>query len=119
MKLDAVAPTLAGRPAAAAEAAARKAPPSDPRLAKAARDLEGIFVRQLVAAAKLGGKSAESGYGAMAADALSTGIQAGGGLGLARRIEEALSASLRPVAPAASALAAPLATSAPLSGAPR
>ena len=119
MKLDAVTPALAARPAAAAEAASRKAPPSDPRLAKAAQDLEGIFVRQLVAAAKLGGKSGDSGYGAMATDALATGIQSGGGLGLARRIEEALSASLRPVAPAASAQAALLATSAPLSGAPR
>ncbi len=98
MKIDALTSAV---PSVAAEkpAGARPAHPSDPRLAKAAQDLEGIFVRQLVAAAKLGGKSAESGYGAMAADALATGIQAGGGLGLARRIEDALSGSLRPVAP--------------------
>ena len=112
MKLDAITPTLPGQ-AAAKAAPARPEKARDPHLAKAAQDLEGIFVRQLVAAAKLGGKSGQSGYGAMAVDALANGIQAGGGLGLARRIEDALSSSLRPVAPAALAPTTPLTTKSP------
>jgi Rod binding domain-containing protein len=117
VKIDAVSPSIPLATEKTATAQAHKA--ADPRLEKAAREMEGVFIRQLVAAAKLGGKSGESGYGAMATDALATGIQQGGGLGLAKRIEDALSATLRPVAHAAAPGAAPLASGAPLSGAPR
>lgn len=66
----------------------KKAAPS--ALDKAAQELETSFVRQLLQSAKIGGKGSENGYGSMAVDALATGIQSGGGLGLARSIERAL-----------------------------
>ena len=61
---------------------------------KVAHEFEALLVRQLVASAKLGGKEGERGYGAMAVDALSTGVMQGGGLGLARQLEDALSRAL-------------------------
>ena len=71
--------------------APKKPPPRAPSaLHKAAEELETSFVRQLLQAAKIGGKGAENGYGSMAVDALAKGIQAGGGLGLATQIERAL-----------------------------
>jgi Rod binding domain-containing protein len=66
----------------------RKEAPS--ALRKAAEELETSFLHQLLESAKIGGKGAENGYGSMAVDALAKGIQAGGGLGLARQIERAL-----------------------------
>lgn len=77
-----------GHPGAAA--AGTEETPRNPALEKAAAEMEAVFIRQLLAAAKIGGQSSDSGYGAMAVDALATGIQNGGGIGLARRIEEAL-----------------------------
>jgi Rod binding domain-containing protein len=71
-------------------AAAAKAP-GDPRLRKAAQDFEQAFVRNILDAAHFGGKDGEKGYGAMAVEALASGIESGGGLGLARQIEHALS----------------------------
>jgi Rod binding domain-containing protein len=59
-------------------------------LHKAAEELETSFLHQLLESAKIGGKDAKNGYGSMAVDALAQGIQAGGGLGLARQIERAL-----------------------------
>lgn len=90
----------------AAAGVERAAPKKDAGLARAAAEMESVFVRHLLEAAKIGGPSGQSGYGSMAVDALATGIQQGGGLGLTRRIEEALSqhhaappvASLTPVA---------------------
>jgi Rod binding domain-containing protein len=64
--------------------------PASTALQKAAEELETSFVRQLLEEAKIGGKGAENGYGSMAVDALAKGIQAGGGMGLARQIERAL-----------------------------
>lgn len=68
-------------------------------VAKAAQEMEGVFVRHLLAAAKMGGSSSDSGYGSMAVDALAQGIQGGGGLGLARAIEEALAPPRHPPPP--------------------
>jgi Rod binding domain-containing protein len=59
---------------------------------KAASEFESIFVRQLLTAAKIGG-SKGGGYGSMAVDALASGIQTGGGIGLAGAIEKSLDAS--------------------------
>jgi Rod binding domain-containing protein len=69
--------------------------PKDPRTAKlekAAGEFEQIFVKQLLKEAKLGGSQKEGGYGDMAVDALASGVQKGGGLGLAKQIEAALAA---------------------------
>lgn len=96
-------PSLESQKAAAAE----RAKP-DPALHRAVSEMESVFVRHLLEAAKLGGKSGESGYGAMATDALAAGIQAGGGLGLARAIEDSLRSSR------SSSPASPRATAAPL-----
>lgn len=87
MNIKAMTP-IAPHPAADPTKPTRKAPPS--ALDKAAEELETSFIRQLLQSAKIGGKDAENGYGSMAVDALATGIEAGGGLGLARQIERAL-----------------------------
>jgi Rod binding domain-containing protein len=76
---------------------ASKAAAHDPRVEKlrhAATEFESILVKQLLKAAKIGGAGAEkaNGYADMAVDALASGIEGGGGLGLARRIEEAIGA---------------------------
>lgn len=70
-----------------------KAESVDPQLKHVAEEFEGIFLRQLLQNAKVGGKDGDHGYGAMAVDALASGIQAGGGLGLARAIEQSLARS--------------------------
>jgi hypothetical protein len=58
-----------------------------------------MLVKQQLKGAKLGGSGdaagegdKASGYGDMAVDALASAIQHGGGLGLARRIEQAVGA---------------------------
>jgi len=66
---------------------AKKEAPTE--LSKLAGEFEGIFLRQLLQSSEIIGKSA-GGYGAMAVDALASGIEKGGGLGLARQIEDAL-----------------------------
>jgi Rod binding domain-containing protein len=69
------------------------------KLRHAASEFEGILVKQLLKAAKLGASNGEekaNGYADMAVDALASGIQRAGGLGLARRIEEALSSRSHP-----------------------
>lgn len=66
------------------------------KLRHAASEFEGILVKQLLKAAKLGSPNGEekaNGYADMAVDALASGIERAGGLGLARRIEESLSRS--------------------------
>jgi Rod binding domain-containing protein len=85
---------------AAAPAAAAKEPSKakDAALKRAAEEFEGVLLRQILQTAKIGGKGGEKGYGAMAVDALATGLQAGGGLGLARAIEQALSSAQHPKA---------------------
>lgn len=72
----------------------------DPKLKAAAEEMEAAFLRQMLAAAKLLGSGGEKGYGSMAAEALAAGIEAGGGLGLARTIEQALSRQHEASAPA-------------------
>jgi len=72
------------------DASARKAE----KLHEATRDFESLLIKQLLSAAKVGGDSKGSGYADMAVDALATGIEKGGGLGLARRIEETIAHSL-------------------------
>lgn len=62
------------------------------KLEKAAGEFEQIFVKQLLKEAKVGGSQKEGGYGDMAVDALASGVQKGGGLGLAKQIEAALAA---------------------------
>lgn len=66
------------------------AKPADPALHRACEEFEAAFIKQLLTAAKVGGKQQDHGYGAMAVDALADGIVAGGGLGLARAVERAL-----------------------------
>jgi len=91
--VGALVPTVA--PAATAAAKASAAPagtkkPGDPALHRACEEFEASFVKQLLQAAKVGGKNQDHGYGAMAVDALASGIVSGGGLGLSRAIERAL-----------------------------
>lgn len=75
-------------------AAQPKTATADPRIAHVAAQFEEVFVRQLLTAAKIGGgKDEGGGYGAMAVDALASGISEGGGLGIAKQIEAALSHS--------------------------
>jgi Rod binding domain-containing protein len=72
------------------------------KLEKAAGEFESLFVKQLLKEAKIGGDQKSGGYADMAVDALATGIQRGGGLGLAKRIEQAMT-PVHPHAPAVSA----------------
>ena len=65
--------------------------PVDPALKRVCDQFEASFVKQLLEAAKIGGEDGERGYGQMAVDALAGGIEAGGGLGLSRSLERALS----------------------------
>ena len=74
-------------PAAGARAAV------DPKTHKMAQEFEAMFVRQILKSAKIGGHEKEDGFDGMAVDALATGITEGGGLGLARQIEESLRTS--------------------------
>jgi Rod binding domain-containing protein len=80
----------AARAATAPHPTGKTAPKVPAELSKLASEFEGIFVRQLLQSSEIIGKSA-GGYGAMAVDALASGIEQGGGLGLAEHIEEALS----------------------------
>ncbi len=69
------------------------APKLDPQIVKleeAARQFEAIFVRQLLKTAKFGGKSAKSGHGQMAVDAMANSISESGGLGLSTHIRDVL-----------------------------
>ncbi len=60
------------------------------RLHKVAQEFEAVMVHQLLEAAKLGGEEKDSGYKSMVVEAAASGISEGGGLGLAKQIEEAL-----------------------------
>lgn len=89
------APSASAAPTAAAGTHTGAAAQKDPRSAKlhhAAHEFESMLVKQLLKAAKMGGTGTDksSGYADMAVDALANGIEKGGGLGLARRIEDAL-----------------------------
>ncbi len=54
---------------------------------EAGKGFEAIFVRQMLASANVAGKS---GYADMAVEAIASAVTAGGGIGLARAIEDAL-----------------------------
>jgi Rod binding domain-containing protein len=69
---------------------------SDPKIAHVAQQFEEVFVRQLLSSAKMGGENDGGGYSAMTIDALATGVSKGGGLGIAKSIEMALSHSQGP-----------------------
>lgn len=63
------------------------------KLRHAAKEFESILVKQLLKASKIGaagGEEKANGYADMAVDALTSAIEKGGGLGLARRIEAAI-----------------------------
>lgn len=83
--------------AATAQASPVHAAPGSPdakraeKLHHAAHEFESLFVKQLLTTAKIMGEGKSSGYADMAVDALTTGIEKAGGLGLGRRIEDALS----------------------------
>ncbi len=68
-------------------------PAESKEIEKVARDFEGIFVRQLLSAAKFGDDGGKAGFGSMVVDALATSVTEGGGIGLAQRISEALDAA--------------------------
>ena len=91
---------------------ADKADAPDPKLLKAARDFESIFVRQMLksvekttAAGATATKSAgQSTYGSMIVDSLSESISKAGGLGLADVVARSMMAShpnLKTAGPAA------------------
>lgn len=75
-----------------------KAKTRDPALKHVAEEFESALLRQILHSAKVGGKDGDKGYGSMAVDALASGLMAGGGIGLARAIEEALARSQAPKA---------------------
>jgi len=81
-------------PIAPVSASPASAPASTDRAEKlrhAAHDFESLLVKQLLTTAKITGEGKAGGYGDMAVDALATGIEKAGGLGLANRIAAALS----------------------------
>lgn len=88
-------PTSAGvtrQAPGAGEGASAPNPAADTsRVREAAKQFEGIFVRQLLEAAKIMGPKGSQGHGAMAVESLADGVVRAGGLGLARQIEVALS----------------------------
>jgi len=85
----------------ATAAAPAKADATDPKLLKAAKDFESIFVRQMLkglektTAAGAGAESSagEKTYGSMIVDTLSESIQKAGGLGLADVIAQSMAMS--------------------------
>jgi Rod binding domain-containing protein len=81
-------------------------PPRHEEVAKAARELEAVFVRSLLAATPLAGKG--DAYGGMAVDALAQAITAGRGVGLGALIERAIEAADHREAPAPSISPVPL-----------
>ena len=67
--------------------------PNADKLRRAATEFESLLVKQLLKAANMGGSGGgekASGYTDMTVDALASAIERGGGLGLARRIEQAI-----------------------------
>lgn len=87
-------PSVAETKLDAAAAHVKAKDPTDPKIAHVAEQFEEVFLRQLLAASKIGGKEEGGGYGSMAVDALATGISRGGGFGIAKQIEAALSHSM-------------------------
>lgn len=59
-------------------------------LERAAKELEGVFIRQLLEASQIGKTAGKGGYGPMIVDSLASAISDAGGLGMAGRIRDAL-----------------------------
>lgn len=78
---------LPGAAAAATTATASKAAEKDPKLDKAGKEFEAIFVRQMLGSAAVAGKG---GFAEMGVEALANAVTAGGGLGLGRAIADSL-----------------------------
>jgi Rod binding domain-containing protein len=91
--VSAIAPPPALGAAATREVAVER-PKADAKLVAAAREFEAVFVRQLLKSAHLDGKGGDSGYGAMAVDALAQAVTSGQGVGLARQISDALAEAM-------------------------
>lgn len=94
-------PSPTGAPSASALTAAHgaltaAAEKKRSEVTQAAKQFEGIFVRQLLDAAKVMGSKGSSGYGSMGVEALADGVVRAGGLGLARQIELAMGAGMLP-----------------------
>ncbi len=77
-------------PLAAAPATAARSQTRTEKLDKAAQDFEAVMVKQLLKEAHVAGSDGPNGYGDMAIDALSSAVEAAGGLGLAQTIERSL-----------------------------
>jgi Rod binding domain-containing protein len=93
--------TPIGAIGSATSTAAAKADAPDPKLLKAAKDFEAIFVRQMLkqlekttaAGAGTQASAGEKTYGSMIVDTLSDSIQKAGGLGLADVIAQSMAMS--------------------------
>lgn len=81
-------PIIGPMPAAKVDAAAKKAKDTAD-IKQAAAAFEAILVRQMLGSAKVAGKG---NYSDMGVEALATAVTQGGGLGLGRAIEDAISA---------------------------
>ena len=81
---------LSVTPIATSPAAQPQASERADKIHRAAQEFESLLIKQLLSAAKMGGE-AKGGYGDMGLDALASGVEKAGGLGLARRLEEAIS----------------------------
>jgi Rod binding domain-containing protein len=67
---------------------------SDTRLHTVAQEFESMLLRQMLTAAHMGGSHGkEDAYSGMAVDALASGVERSGGLGLARQLEDAVARS--------------------------
>jgi Rod binding domain-containing protein len=84
-------PVAGPRETAGAHSTAQTKTPVDPKVRKAAQEFEAMFVRQILTAAKIGGHDKQNGYDGMAVDAIAGAVTKGGGLGLSRQIEDAIS----------------------------
>jgi Rod binding domain-containing protein len=98
----------------ATSSAAAKADAPDPKLLKAAKEFESIFVRQMLkqlekttaAGAGTQASAGEKTYGSMIVDTLSDSIQKAGGLGLADVIAQSMAMSNPALRASATAAAA-------------
>ena len=87
--------------AATAVSQGKAAPPAlevkrDPALARAAKEFEAVFVRQILTTAKVGGAKPEAMHATMIVDALAGALEGAGGLGLAKAMEDAVRIAHRP-----------------------
>jgi Rod binding domain-containing protein len=64
------------------------------KVGEAAGEFEACLLRQMFQSAKFGGDKSEHGYGSMIVDAMATGVVQGGGLGLAKALQDSLAKQL-------------------------